>query len=192
MKNQMISVKEFLKRKYKGLKDYFLDRMKGYDTAPRFYKKYGAKLGLDPQELLMRALEDIEEKKEHLWHTHRIFDRRQGATMAIAFIGYYLAAIRKKDVLIIVKDENARKFMTKSVLKFPIFDKEGKTFSNRLRLMTVSDVNAMKLRGSKTDVCLIDRVGKEKVWFEAMDKIKEDMLSSRVKRVIEFNQSLAQ
>lgn len=191
MKNQMISVKEFLKRKYKGLKDYFLDRMKGYDTAPRFFKRYGANLGLDPQELLMRALEDIEEKKEHLWHTHRIFDRRQGATMAIAFIGYYLAAIRKKEVLIVVNDEIARKFMKKSVLKFPIFDKEGDTFSNRLRLMTVSEVNGLKLRGSNTDVCLIDRAGKEKGWFEALDHIKADMLSSRVKRVIEFNQSLA-
>lgn len=185
----MKRAKEWLKRKYKGLKDYFLDRLKGYDTAPRFYKRYGARLGLDPHELLMRALEYLEAKKEEVWYTHRIFDRRQGASTTIGFMSYYVAAVRGKSVLLVVRDDITRRAMSREVLKYPGLDKLGKTYTHRLKIMTTYEVKRGKARGMRFDLCLIDRVSKDKTWHEALEVLRKEMFSGSIKRVIEFDQS---
>ncbi|MBA4293907.1 hypothetical protein C0431_13170 [bacterium] len=190
MNEKWVKLKKRIKAKYKGLKEYFLDRVKGYDTAPKFFDRYGKKLGLEPREMLSMGVTLLTRKSEK-WIEKRVFDRRQGTTTTVVAMAFYEVAIRRKQVGVIVYNDTARRYMQFVLNKLPGLDRDGVPLSKRLQIFTISDMEREYLRGHQFDLILFDRSQKDKKWFDALKKVKDALESERVGRVIEFNQSLA-
>lgn len=181
-------MKKKLMERFKGLKEYFLDRLKGYDTAPRFYKKYGAALGLKPMELLMRSLDGLD-KDESVWTTQRVFGRCQGATTTVGFISYYMAAFKNKNVLIVVDDSRQYENMLNVMKRYPGFDKHGERLEARIKVKTRQDVKSGRARGESFDLVLVDRTGRDDVWIDVLKMMKEQVKVGVIGRGLELNQS---
>lgn len=190
MNEKWVKLKKQIKAKYKGLKEYFLDRVKGYDTAPKFFDRYGKKLGLEPREMLGLGLKLLERKNEE-WIEKHVYDRRQGLTTTVVAMAFYEVAIRRKKVGVVVHNDMSRRYLEMALNKLPTIDRDGVPLAKRLQVFTISDLNRESLRGKYFDLILFDRTGKDKKWFDALGVVMQRVVDRQVVRVIEFNQSLA-
>lgn len=182
----MKNLKERLKRRYGGLKEYFLDWYHGTDKMSRWLDRYGKELEV----LRTPKMELIVHDVDHVtgWDYKNVRGRRTGVTTALSLGAYFEAKVRGKQVLVLVGTESEKANFERHL---NLFNKKLDGVLKRykaegaIRIETVSRMKEQ--RGIRFDTAMIDRHRGNSQWFEVMDFLRDISAGRPDARVIEWN-----
>lgn len=184
----MKSLKNRLKRRYRGLKEFFLDWYHGTDKMSRWYDRYWKEKDILLTPKMQMIIEDVD--KATGWEYKTVTDRRTGMTTALSLGAYFESKVRGKEVLVLVANELQQ---TSYERHFEFFDRimdktmKCKRKNGGVRIETIARASTNVLRGTYFETAFIDRHKGSSKWYDAMQNLREIASSRDNVRVIEWN-----